>query len=60
MESITPEVNAARIAALEEGMCEIKVDMRDVRYRLMYRLPVWATVLLGLLTGIIGFLVRRG
>ena len=37
---------------------ELKSDVKEIKQQLANRLPLWATILMSLLTGAIGWLLR--
>ena len=37
---------------------ELKTDVKEIKHQLANRLPLWATVLISVLTGTIGWLIR--
>lgn len=37
---------------------ELKNDVKEIKTQLSNRLPLWATILMSLLTGTIGWLIR--
>jgi hypothetical protein len=37
---------------------ELKSDVKEIKNQLANRLPLWATILMSLLTGAIGWLIR--
>lgn len=37
---------------------ELKADVKEIKHQLANRLPLWATVLISVLTGTIGWLIR--
>jgi len=37
---------------------ELKTDVKEIKHQLANRLPLWATVLISVLTGTIGWLLR--
>jgi len=45
------------IKTLFKDVDELKKDIKEIKKQLANRLPLWATVLMSLLTGIIGWLV---
>jgi len=45
------------IKTLFKDVDELKKDIKEIKKQLANRLPLWATVLISLLTGIIGWLV---
>jgi len=37
---------------------ELKEDVKEIKQQLANRLPLWATMLISVLTGVIGWLIR--
>ena len=46
-----------QIKTLFSDVDELKTDIKEIKQQLANRLPLWATILMSLLTGIIGWLV---
>ena len=46
-----------QIKTLFNEVGELKSDVKDIKNQLANRLPLWATVIISLLTGVIGWLV---
>lgn len=46
-----------QIKTLFNEVDELKSDVKDIKNQLANRLPLWATVVISLLTGVIGWLV---
>ena len=38
---------------------ELKCDIKEIREELANRLPLWATTLIGILTGVCGFMAAK-
>jgi len=47
-----------QIRTLFSDMGELKEDVKEIKQQLANRLPLWATVLISVLTGAIGWLLR--
>jgi len=47
-----------QIKTLFGDVDELKNDVKEIKYQLANRLPLWATVLISVLTGTIGWLIR--
>lgn len=45
-----------QVKTLFNDVCELKSDFKKLADQLANRLPVWATLLIGLLTGACGYL----
>ena len=45
--------NEQRIVALERDVSELKTAIREIRDKLLGRLPIWATVAITLLTSLV-------
>ena len=56
------EQNIARlqeqIKTLFNDVDELKADVKEIKQQLANRLPLWATMLISVLTGVIGWLIR--
>jgi hypothetical protein len=48
-----------QIKTLFSDVAELKCDIRELKEQLANRLPLWATVLMSLMTGSIGWLLGR-
>ena len=46
-----------QIKTLFSDVDELKTDIKEIKQQLANRLPLWATILMSLLTGVIGWLV---
>lgn len=61
---LVPEHEIARlqeqIKTLFNDMNDLKNDVREIKNQLANRLPLWATVIMSLLTGAIGWLLSGG
>jgi len=59
---IVPEQEIARlqeqIKTLFGDVNELKEDVKEIKQQLANRLPLWATMLISVLTGVIGWLIR--
>jgi len=59
---IVPEQDIVRIQeqikTLFSDMDELKTDVKEIKQQLANRLPLWATMLISALTGVIGWLIR--
>jgi len=57
-----PEQEVARlqeqIKTLFGDVNELKEDVKEIKQQLANRLPLWATMLISVLTGVIGWLIR--
>lgn len=58
-------VSEQEIARLQEqiktlfgDVNELKEDVKEIKQQLANRLPLWATMLISVLTGVIGWLIR--
>jgi hypothetical protein len=49
-----------QIKTLFGDLGEVKCDIKEIKEQLANRLPLWATVLLSFLTGVIGWLLASG
>ena len=47
-----------QIKTLFGDVNELKEDVKEIKQQLANRLPLWATALMSLLTGAIGWLIR--
>jgi uncharacterized protein YlxW (UPF0749 family) len=47
-----------QIKTLFSDVDELKTDVKEIKNQLANRLPLWATILMSLLTGAIGWLIR--
>lgn len=47
-----------QIRTLFSDVGELKEDVKEIKQQLANRLPLWATVLISVLTGAIGWLLR--
>ena len=47
-----------QIKTLFGDVDELKSDVKEIKNQLANRLPLWATILMSLLTGAIGWLIR--
>ena len=47
-----------QIRTLFNDVGELKEDVKEIKQQLANRLPLWATVLISVLTGVIGWLLR--
>ena len=47
-----------QIKTLFDDVEELKSDVKEIKNQLANRLPLWATMLISLLTGVIGWLIR--
>ena len=47
-----------QIKTLFGDVNELKEDVKEIKQQLANRLPLWATVLISVLTGTIGWLIR--
>jgi uncharacterized protein YlxW (UPF0749 family) len=47
-----------QIKTLFNDVDEVKTDIKEIKHQLANRLPLWATVLISVLTGTIGWLIR--
>ena len=47
-----------QIKTLFGDVDELKTDVKEIKHQLANRLPLWATVLISVLTGTIGWLLR--
>jgi len=47
-----------QIKTLFGDVNELKEDVKEIKQQLANRLPLWATILMSLLTGAIGWLIR--
>lgn len=47
-----------QIKTLFSDVDELKSDVKEIKSQLANRLPLWATVLISVLTGTIGWLIR--
>ena len=47
-----------QIKTLFNDVDELKTDVKEIKQQLANRLPLWATVLISVLTGTIGWLIR--
>lgn len=48
-----------QIKTLFNDVGELKVDIKEIKNQLANRLPLWATVLMSVLTGACGWLIGR-
>ena len=48
-----------QIKTLFNDVSELKEDIKEIKAQLANRLPLWATVLMSLLTGAIGWLIKH-
>lgn len=46
-----------QIKALYHDVEELKIDIKEIKTQLANRLPLWATMLISALTGIVGWLL---
>lgn len=47
-----------QIKTLFNDVDELKADVKEIKQQLANRLPLWATMLISVLTGVIGWLIR--
>jgi len=47
-----------QIKTLFGDVNELKEDVKEIKQQLANRLPLWATMLISVLTGVIGWLIR--
>ena len=47
-----------QIKTLFGDVNELKEDVKEIKSQLANRLPLWATMLISVLTGVIGWLIR--
>jgi len=47
-----------QIKTLFGDVDELKTDVKEIKQQLANRLPLWATMLISVLTGVIGWLIR--
>jgi len=47
-----------QIKTIFNDVDELKTDVKEIKQQLANRLPLWATVLISVLTGTIGWLIR--
>ncbi len=47
-----------QIKTIFNDVDELKTDVKEIKQQLANRLPLWATALMSLLTGVIGWLIR--
>ena len=47
-----------QIKTLFSDVNELKEDVKEIKQQLTNRLPLWATMLISVLTGVIGWLIR--
>lgn len=47
-----------QIKTLFGDVNELKEDVKEIKQQLTNRLPLWATMLISVLTGVIGWLIR--
>ena len=47
-----------QIKTLFSDVDELKTDVKEIKQQLANRLPLWATMLISALTGVIGWLIR--
>ena len=47
-----------QIKTLFSDVDELKADVKEIKQQLANRLPLWATMLISVLTGVIGWLLR--
>lgn len=47
-----------QIKTLFSDVDELKTDIKEIKQQLANRLPLWATMLISSLTGVIGWLIR--
>ena len=47
-----------QIKTLFNDVDELKADVKEIKQQLANRLPLWATALISVLTGVIGWLIR--
>ncbi len=47
-----------QIKTLFGDVNELKEDVKEIKQQLANRLPLWATMLISVLTGVIGWLLR--
>ena len=47
-----------QIKTLFSDVDELKEDVKEIKQQLASRVPLWATMLISVLTGIIGWLIR--
>ncbi len=50
--------NEAKIDRNEKDIKELWAAVDEIKKMMMYRLPLWATTLIAILTGACGFLLR--
>ena len=49
-----------QIKTLYHDVEEVKTDIKEIKTQLANRLPLWATMLISTLTGIVGWLLSLG
>jgi len=49
-----------QVKTLFNDVCELKGDIKEIKNQLANRLPLWATALISLLTGAVGWLLSVG
>jgi acyl-[acyl carrier protein]--UDP-N-acetylglucosamine O-acyltransferase len=47
-----------QIKTIFSDVDELKEDVKEIKQQLANRLPLWATMLISALTGVIGWLIR--
>lgn len=47
-----------QIKTIFNDVDELKTDVKEIKQQLANRLPLWATILISMLTGTIGWLIR--
>jgi len=47
-----------QIKTIFSDVDELKEDIKEIKQQLANRLPLWATMLISALTGVIGWLIR--
>ena len=47
-----------QIKTLFGDVNELKEDVKEIKSQIANRLPLWATILISVLTGVIGWLIR--
>lgn len=45
-----------QVKTLFNDLCELRGDVKEIKEQLANRLPIWATTLIGILTGLCGFM----
>ena len=48
-----------QVKTLFNTVGELKSDVKEIKEQLANRLPLWATTIIGILTGVCGFLAAR-